>query len=242
MVDDGLMQRFGIQEIYGMHNMPGMDTGEFAIRSGPFFAAADTIHIKVTGKGGHASRPQGAIDPTLTACQIVVTLQSIISRNIDPLAAAVISICSVTTDTNTSNVIPQTATLLGTLRTTDGGVREAMISRIEEVCEATAKAFGASAEFTLETGYPVMVNSPEQTGFAAEAAHRVAGKVNVEAEMVMGAEDFAFMINARPGAYILTGNGDSAPLHHPEYDFNDDAIPSGSSWYVEITEGRMPAT
>ena len=241
MVDDGMMDRFGINEVYGMHNMPGLAPGEFAIRSGPFFAAADTICIRVKGKGGHAARPQGAIDPTVAACHIVLALQTVVSRNVDPLQAAVISICSFQTDTDTSNVIPQSARLLGTVRTMDSAVRENLARRIGEISSATATAFGATADFQFDPGYPVMVNSASETEFAADAARRVAGGLNADAAMLMGAEDFAFMLNERPGAYILTGNGDSAPLHHPEYNFNDDAIPAGCSWWVEIAEGRMPA-
>ena len=241
MVDDGMMDRFDIDEIYGMHNMPGLAPGKFAIRPGPFFAAADTISIKIEGKGGHAARPQGAIDPTVVACHIVLALQTIVSRNVDPLNAAVISICSFQTDTDTSNVIPQSARLLGTMRTMDEAVRELLIRRIGEVSSATARAFGATADFELEPGYPVMINAARETEFAADAARRVAGDLNTDVEMLMGAEDFAFMLNERPGAYILTGNGDTAPLHHPEYNFNDEAIPAGCSWWVEITEGRLPA-
>ncbi len=241
MVDDGMMDRFDIKEVYGMHNMPGLAPGEFAIRSGPFFAAADTIKIQVKGKGGHAALPQGAIDPTVVACHIVLALQTVVSRNVDPLKEAVISICSFQTDTDTSNVIPQSVRLLGTMRTMDASVRELLIRRIGEVASATAGAFGATADFEIESGYPVMINSASETEFAAAAARRVAGDLNTDVDLLMGAEDFAFMLNERPGAYILTGNGDSAPLHHPEYNFNDDAIPAGCSWWVEIAEGRMPA-
>ena len=241
MVADGMMDRFGIKEVYGMHNMPGLAPGRFAIRPGPFFAAADTISIRIEGKGGHAARPNGAIDPTVAACHIVLALQTIVSRNVDPLKAAVISICSFQTDTDTSNVIPQNVRLLGTMRTMDEAVRELLIRRVGEVSSATARGFGATADFELEPGYPVMINADSETGFAADAARRVAGEINTDADMLMGAEDFAFMLNERPGAYILTGNGDSAPLHHPEYNFSDDAIPAGCSWWVEIVEGRMPA-
>ena len=241
MVDDGLMDRFNIKEVYGMHNMPGLAVGEFAIRPGPFFAAADTIKIRINGKGGHAARPQGAVDPTVAGCNVVLALQTVVSRNVNPLKAAVVSICSFQTDTDTSNVIPQSVRLLGTMRTMDASVRELLIRRIGEVSSATAGAFGATAEFELEPGYPVMINSASETEFAAAAASRVAGGLNTDPDMLMGAEDFAFMLNERPGAYILTGNGDSAPLHHPEYNFNDDAIPAGCSWWVELAEGRMPA-
>ncbi len=241
MVDDGMMEKFGIREVYGMHNMPGLAVGEFAIRSGPFFAAADSVSIIVSGKGGHGAMPHKAVDTTLAACEIVTALQSIVSRNVDPQKAAVVSVCSFRTDSDIHNVIPQKIRMLGTIRSMDGDVRELLHQRIREICSLTAQSSGAEAEVEIETGYPVMVNSDAEARHAAEAATRVAGSVNENFPMIMGAEDFAFMLNVRPGAYILTGNGDSAPLHHPEYDFNDDAIPAGCSWWVEIAESRMPA-
>ena len=240
MVEDRMMDRFGIQEVYGLHNMPELPTGKFAIRSGPFFAAADTISIHVEGKGGHAARPQAARDTTLAACHIVLALQSVVSRNVDPLEAAVVSITSIQTDTDAYNVIPQTAELRGTIRTFNPRVRELVIKRIEEIASSSASALGANATVKVEDGYPVMINSERETEFAAAAARKVAGDVDMAASMIMGAEDFSFMLNERPGAYILAGNGDTAPLHHPEYDFNDEAIPAGCSWWVEVTEGRMP--
>ncbi len=241
MIEDGMMDRFDIQEVYGMHNMPGMSPGKFAIRPGPFFAAADTFTITVNGIGGHGARPHAAVDPTLAASHIVVSLQSVVSRNVDPLKSAVISVCSFQTDTDANNVIPQSALLRGTIRSFDPEIRELLFRRIEEIADMTAKSFGAKAECIITTGYPVMVNSEAETAFAAAAARRVTGSETNEAVMLMGAEDFSFMLNERPGAYILTGNGDSAPLHHPEYNFCDEAIPAGCSWWVEIAEGRMPA-
>ena len=241
MVDDGMMERFGIQEVYGMHNMPGLAVGRFAIRSGPFFAAADSVTVTVEGKGGHGAMPHAAVDTTLAACSVVTALQSVVSRNVDPLKAAVVSVCSMRTDTGTHNVIPQTVEMMGTIRSMDGEVRDLLMERIRKICPSIAESYGAKAAVEFEPGYPVMVNSEAETQHAAEAARRVSGDVNDNMDMIMGAEDFSFMLNARPGAYILTGNGGTAPLHHPEFDFNDDAIPAGCSWWVEIAESRMPA-
>lgn len=240
MVDDGMMERFHIQEVYGMHNMPGLEVGSFAIRSGPFFAATNSLKVIVEGVGGHGAMPHNTVDTTLAASNIVVALQSIVARNVDPLKAAVVSICSLHTDTSTHNVIPQQVQLLGTIRSMDPDVSTLLIERINQVCQLTAETFGASARVEITTGYPVMSNDEQKTNFAIESAKRISNKVNERVDMFMGAEDFAFMLNTRPGAYILIGNGDTAPLHHPAYDFNDEAIPFGCSWWVEMAESRMP--
>ena len=240
MVEDGMMDRFGIQEVYGLHNMPGLPIDEFAIRSGPFFAAADTFSVQVTGKGGHAANPHKATDTTLVASHIVIALQSIVSRNLDPIKSLVVSVTSFRTDTDAFNVIPECVLLKGTVRTLDEAVRELAEARLVSIVESTASAFGAIAEVEYVRGYPVMVNAEDETRFAADAANRVTGKINASAEQIMGAEDFSFMLNARPGSYIMVGNGDSAPLHHPEYNFNDESIPTGCSWWVEMAESRMP--
>jgi amidohydrolase len=240
MVDDGLMDRWGIEEVYGMHNMPGMATGQFAIRPGPFFAAADRLVIDVEGKGGHAAKPHETIDTTLVASHIVVALQSIVARNVDPTNQAVVSITSFETGSKAMNVIPQTVQLKGTVRTLDLDVQDLVEERLKHIVETTAAAFGAKATVHYERDYPVMINSEEQTEFAAEVATAVAGAC-APAPLVMGAEDFAFMLNARPGAYILVGNGDTAMVHNPAYDFDDEAIPAGCSWWAEIVERRLPA-
>ena len=241
MVEDGLMERFGVQEVYGMHNMPGLPAGEFAIRSGPFFAAADTVAIRVEGLGGHAARPHAAVDTTVVACHIVIALQTIASRHVDPLEPVVVSITSFRTGSETHNVIPGTVELMGTIRTMNEDVRIDVRKRIKEIASSTAAAFGARAFVEIEDGYPVMVNSETETQHAATAAERVAGTVNRDAAKLMGAEDFSFMLNERPGAYILIGNGDTAPVHNSHYDFNDEAIPSGCSWWVEVAESRLSA-
>ncbi|MEM6479774.1 MAG: M20 aminoacylase family protein [Pseudomonadota bacterium] len=239
MVDDGMLDRWGVEEVYGMHNWPGMETGKFAIRAGAFFAAADQFEIIVTGKGGHAAKPQENIDTTVIASHIVLALQSIVSRNVDPVKQAVLSVTSFETSSKAHNVIPQQVTLRGTVRTLDADVRDLVEARLISVTETTAAAFGGTAEVDYARGYPVMVNSDEQTAFAADVATAVSGDC-AGAPQVMGGEDFAFMLNARPGAYILVGNGESASVHHPEYNFNDEAIPAGCSWWTEIVERRLP--
>jgi len=240
MCDDGIMDRFGIQEVYGMHNWPGRPVGSFAIRTGSFFAAADQFDIHVTGRGGHAAKPQETVDTTLVASQIVIALQSIASRNADPVSQVVVSVTSFETGSTAHNVIPETVHLKGTVRTLDGAVQDLAEDRLKAIADLTARAYGAAAEVDYRRGYPVMVNSEAQTEFAAEVASAVAGSCD-EAPLVMGGEDFAFMLEERPGAYILVGNGDTAAVHHPKYNFNDEAIPAGCSWWAEIVERRMPA-
>ena len=240
MCDDGIMDRFGIQEVYGMHNWPGRPVGSFAIRTGSFFAAADQFDIQVTGKGGHAAKPQETVDTTLVASQIVIALQSIASRNADPVSQVVVSVTSFETGSTAHNVIPETVHLKGTVRTLDGAVQDLAEDRLKAIVDLTARAYGATAEVDYRRGYPVMVNSEAQTEFAADVASAVAGSCE-EAPLVMGGEDFAFMLEERPGAYILVGNGDTAAVHHPKYNFNDEAIPAGCSWWAEIVERRMPA-
>ncbi len=241
MVDDGLMERFGIDEVYGMHNMPGLPVGQFAIRPGPFFASADEFEIEIEGKGGHAAMPHTTVDSTLAASHVVVALQSIASRNLDPVKQLVVSVTSFETESKAHNVIPQKVQLKGTVRTLDPAVRDMAEQRLKEIAEHTAAAFGATARVNYMRGYPIMVNSAEQTDFAAGVAERVAGACG-EAPLIMGGEDFAFMLEARPGAYILVGNGDTAMVHHPKYDFNDEAIPAGCSWWAEVVESRMPVS
>jgi hippurate hydrolase len=241
MVDDGLMERWGIQEVYGMHNMPGIPTGTFAIRPGPLLAASDGIHIEITGKGGHASRPHQCIDPVLVGSHIVTQLHSIVSRNLDPLQSGVISICMFHSG-EALNVIPQTAELKGTARSLTGEVRDLIERRTIEVAEGTARLHGAVARVRYERKYPVTVNHRQQTEFAAGVAGEVAGrdKVDTDIQPLMGGEDFSFMLEARPGAFILLGNGDTAGVHHPKYDFNDAAIPAGISYWARLIETAMP--
>ena len=240
MVNDGIMEEFGIQEVYGMHNWPGQPLGQFAIRSGPFFAAADHLTITVRGKGGHAAKPQETVDTTVMASHIVLALQTIASRNVDPVEQVVVSITSFETESNAFNVIPSTVTLKGTVRTLNLDVQDLAEKRISEIAQGIAAAMGGEVDVNYERNYPVMINHDEQTEFAAQVATKIAGNCD-EAPLIMGGEDFAFLLNARPGAYILVGNGDTAPVHHPEYNFDDEAIPAGCSWWAGIIEERMPA-
>ena len=239
MCKDGMMENFKIDEVYGMHNWPGVELGKFAIRSGPFFAASDFIEATISGKGGHAAKPHETIDPTVIASQIVVALQTIASRRSDPVEQVVVSITSFETSSTAFNVIPQEVKIKGTVRTLDPDVRDLAEKEFLRITELTAEAMGGSADAKFTRGYPVMSNSSEQTEFAAKVARDVAGEC-AEAPLVMGGEDFAYMLEERPGAYILLGNGDSSPVHHPKYNFNDDAIPFGCSWLVELVEQKMP--
>ncbi|WP_424973999.1 M20 aminoacylase family protein [Dinoroseobacter sp. S124A] len=239
MVEDGLMERFGIEEVYGMHNWPGVPTGTFAIRPGAFFAATDQFEITVAGRGGHAAKPHETIDPTVIASQIVLALQTIASRNANPVEQIVVSVTSFQTASTAFNVIPPEVTLKGTIRTLDEDIRALAETRLTEIASGVATAMGAAAQVSYYKGYPVMVNSEAETAFAADVARSVAGDC-ADAPLVMGGEDFAYLLNARPGAYILVGNGDTADVHHPEYDFNDEAIPAGCSWWAEIVEQRLP--
>jgi amidohydrolase len=240
MVQDGLITRFGIEEVYGMHNHPGMPVGEFAIRPGTMMAAADYIAIDLEGKGGHAARPHVAIDTILVGAQIVNQLQSIVARNVDPLEAAVVSMCMFQAG-HTDNVIPQHAQLRGTARSLTPRVQKLLQKRVREVVEGTAQLYGAKANLTYTIGYPMVVNQERQTAFAASVAREIVGdnKVATDCPPVMGAEDFAFMLQERPGAFIFVGNGDSAGLHHPAYDFNDEVIPVGTSYWVRLAETAL---
>jgi hippurate hydrolase len=240
MCEEGVMDRFGVQEVYGMHNWPGVPVGRFAIRPGPFFAAADQFTITVAGRGAHAAKPHEGIDPVLVASHIVVALQSVAARNADPVKELVVSVTAVQSSSMAHNVIPAEVELRGTVRSLDEGMRDMAEARLTALARGIAESFGATASVDYQRGYPVMVNAEAETLHAAEAARRVSGDC-AEAPLVMGAEDFAYMLNARPGAYILVGNGDSAGVHHPAYDFNDDAIPAGASWWAEIAESRLAA-
>jgi amidohydrolase len=240
MVKDGLMERFAIEEVYGMHNAPGLPVGEFAIRTGPIMASTDNITVEIEGVGAHAAQPHFGIDPIIVGAHIVTGLQTIVSRNVDPLEAAVVSICTFRAG-NADNVIPHTALLRGTARSLKPHVRELMARRIAEVIEGTARLYGAKVNFQWRPGYPVLSNHGREAAFAAEVAGEVAGAGRVETNMapIMGGEDFSYMLEARPGAFIFVGNGESYGLHHPRYNFNDDAIPYGTSYWVRLVETAM---
>ncbi len=239
MCQDGMMDQFGIQEVYGMHNWPGVPAGQFAIRPGAFFAATDLFEIVLEGKGAHAAKPHDGVDPTVMASQVVLALQTIASRNADPVDQLVVSVTSFETSSKAFNVIPQSVTIRGTVRTMSTEMRTLAEERIKAICTLQCQAMGGQAHIDYRPGYPVMVNHDAQTAFAAEVATSVGGGCD-EAPLVMGGEDFAYMLEERPGAYILCGNGDSAMVHHPKYNFNDDIIPAGCSWWAEIAEQRMP--
>jgi amidohydrolase len=241
MIKDGLMDRFAIDQVYGMHNGPGIPVGSFAIRSGPIMAATDAIDIRIEGLGGHAARPHICLDSVLVGAQLITALQSIVSRSVDPLESAVISICEFHAG-NARNVIPQTAELRGTVRTLTAEVRKLVEKRVREIVAGVAQMTGAKIDLVYERGYPVTVNHASQTDVATQVAKEVAGDANVrECPPLMGAEDFSYMLEARPGAFIFCGNGNSAGLHHPAYNFNDDAIVFGTSYWIKLVENTLAA-
>ncbi len=239
MCADGMMQRWNIQEVYGMHNWPGLEAGSFAIRPGAFFAATDQFEIKINGKGGHAAKPHETVDPTVLASHVVLALQTLASRIVDPVDQVVVSVTSFETASTAFNVIPPFVTLKGTVRTLSKDVRDLVHQRLPVIVDGTTAAMGGAADVKYMLGYPVMVNSEHETELAADVARKVSGSC-ADAPLVMGGEDFAYMLEERPGAYILVGNGNTAPVHHPEYNFNDEIIPAGCSWFAEMAESRMP--
>lgn len=242
MVQDGLIDKFGISEIYGLHNSPLLPLGQFAIRPGAFYAAVDSFHINVRGKGGHAARPNNTVDATLAASAIVMALQSVVSRNTDPQQPLVVSVTSFRTESEAFNVIPEHVVLRGTVRSFDMDVRAETLDRIEELAKLTAESYGAGAELGFdEEPYPVMANHETETAHCISAARAVAGTCITDAPRTTGGEDFAYMLQACPGAYIQLGVGEGPGLHHPEYDFNDEVIPTGCSYWVSLVEERMPA-
>ncbi|WP_296578334.1 M20 aminoacylase family protein [Phreatobacter sp.] len=241
MVADGLMERFGIQEVYGMHN--NLDpAGTLAVRAGPTSAAADKIHILVEGKGGHAAKPHLAVDTVLVAAQIIIAVQSVVARNIDPLGSAVVSICAFNAG-HANNVIPQTAELLGTVRTLTKDIQALVEQRLRQVVEMTAESYGARATFTYTYGCPMVVNHAAEAEHAAAVAASIVGEALVRRDKppTMGAEDFSFMLEERPGCMIGIGQGGAFGVHHPAYDFNDEILPIGMSYWARLVETRMPA-
>ena len=240
MIDAGLMDRWGVEEIYGMHNMPGIPLGEFAVRTGPQMASPDKFEITVRGKGGHGAMPHKGVDTTLVAAQIVVALQSIASRNINPMQNVVVSVCGFRTETYTYNVIPDSVLLRGTVRTFEPAVQRQVRDRIDALATGTAAAYGAVAEVSYVLGPPALVNHAREADLAAEVALSISGVAHRDLEPTMGGEDFSEMLLERPGAYLFIGNGDSADLHNPSYEFNDEVIPAGCSWFVTMAERRMP--
>ena len=241
MLQDGLVERFKIEEFYGMHNLPGLPAGQFGIREGGIMAATDEFQITIEGKGGHAALPHNTVDPVVVAAQLILALQTIVSRNVDPMREAVLSVTMVEAGT-AFNVIPRTVKLTGTVRTLDETVRKFMEERLRTVTNGITSTFGATATIHYRNGYPVTVNAPGPTQFAAEVARTVSGeeRVDADADGTMGGEDFAYMLQARPGAYIFLGNGASTELHTDTYDFNDEVIPVGVSYWAKLVEAALP--
>ncbi len=242
MVKDGMMERFGIEEVYGMHNLPGLPVGQFATRKGPIMAATDEFTITIKGRGGHAAQPHRTIDPIATGAQIVTNLQLIASRSVNPLRSVVVSVTKFNAGF-AHNVIPNDATFAGTIRTLDEDVRAQAEARLREIVNGICAAHGAEADINFHRNYPVTFNHAEETEYAVAIAADIAGEdnVNPEVDPMMGGEDFSYMLNARPGAFIFIGNGDTAGLHNPAYDFNDEAIAHGISYWVRLAEQRLGA-
>ena len=241
MIDDGLVTRFNIDEFYGIHNMPGIQTGKFAIRQGPLMASADRFKIILTGKGGHAAMPHLAVDTTLVAAQILVNLNLIVSRSIDPLKRVVVTAGTFKTDSSALNVIANTVELEGSVRSLDEDMRDLVQERLSQVAEGTAAANQCDITIEYERGYPITDNNEEATQHAISVASSVS-EVDTDTPPIMPSEDFAYMLMEKPGAFIFLGNGDSQMLHNPEYIFDDEAIPFGSSWYAGMVEERLPIT
>ncbi|MER8629466.1 M20 family metallopeptidase [Mesorhizobium opportunistum] len=242
MVKDGMMERFDISKVFGMHNMPGLPVGQFAIRPGPIMAATAEFTITVNGRGGHAAMPHGTIDPIVITSQLVGALQTIASRSTDPVEAVVVSVTKFHAG-DAYNIIPESAEIAGTVRTLRKEIAKKSEERIRTICDGLAIAFGAKIEVDYQANYPVTFNHAEETAFASDVAANVAGDAHVHRgiQPVMGGEDFSYMLEARPGAFIFIGNGDTAGLHNPAYDFNDEAIPHGMSYWVKLAETALAA-
>ncbi len=245
MIEEGLFEKFPCQSVYGVHNMPAKETGTFHLRSGPLMAAYDTFEINVTGRGGHAAMPHQAIDPVVVASQIVTALQSITSRNLDPLESAVISVTQIHGG-DTNNVIPNGVWMEGTTRCFKPEVRDWLKPTMLRVINGVAEAFGATVEFDYLRRYPATINHPNETEIAAKIAGEVAGNAGVDTNTapVMGGEDFAFMLEKVPGCYLFIGNGEgeeSCMVHNPGYDFNDEILPVGATYFSRLVETVLPA-
>jgi len=242
MVDDGMMERFGIARVFGMHNMPGLPVGQFAIRPGPIMAATAEFTIRIKGRGGHAAQPHNTIDPIVTAATMISALQTIRSRTVDPVEQVVVSATKIHAG-DAYNIIPEELEFAGTIRTLKKEVAEIAYARVRAICEGVAAAAGAAVDVHIDINYPVTFNHPEETDFAIDVARGIAGEPNVATgiQPVMGGEDFSYMLEARPGAFIFLGNGETAGLHNPAYDFNDDAIPHGVSYWVRLAETALAA-
>ena len=242
MIEDGLFQRFPVDEIYGIHNLPGLPVGRFAVRPGAIMASTDRFYIDILGRGGHAARPHETIDPILVGAQLVTALQSIVARNTDPLASGVVSVTTFHAG-NTDNVIPQTARLSGTVRALDEKVRADLEASVGRISTTVAATFGAEARIAYERGYPVTVNHAGPAIRVGDAIEGLFGgnAVNRAGAPLMAAEDFSYYLERVPGAYFFMGNGPSAGLHHPAYDFADDAIAPGAAVWAALAKASLAA-
>jgi hippurate hydrolase len=253
MMEDGLFERFPMDAVYGLHNWPGMAAGKFGVVAGPMMASSNEFRVVVKGKGAHAAQPHRGIDPVMIAVQIAQAWQTIISREKNPLETAVLSITQIHAGSAT-NVIPDEAVMIGTVRTFTTEVLDLVERRMGEIAQGICAAFNAGADFSFKRNYPPLVNHPEQTAFAVEAMKAVVGadKVDANVEPTMGAEDFAFMLQAKPGCYVFLGNGDGehrlgghglgpCQLHNGSYDFNDQLLPIGASYWVRLVEMGLRA-
>ncbi len=245
MIEDGLFERFPVKSVYGMHNWPQMKPGTVGVNPGPMMAAADRITIEITGKGGHGAHPYLAVDPVLVAAHIITAVQSIVSRNVRAIDSAVISLCAMQAgDMGAFSVVPGKATLVGTVRSFNSAVQDLVEKRLHEVCSGVALGLGASAHVNYERIYPATINTPDEARFAADVAQKLVGHEHVERQMdpSMGAEDFSFMLQVKPGAYLRLGQGGegSCFLHNTRYDFNDDVLPLGAALHAGLIEHGMP--
>ncbi len=240
MIEDGLFEKFPVESVFGMHNMPGLPAGQFSVATGPVMAAADEYRVKITGVGGHAAYPHYAVDPVYIASEIVVALQTIASRRVDPLGSVVVS-TTVLRAGNAGNVIPETAEMIGSARAFTTGVQDEIEGSIRRIAEGVAQAHGATAEVEYTRGYPPTINHPAETEIARQAAIRTVGAENVGGAglPMMASEDFSFMLNERPGCYLFIGNGEgdhAVECHNPHYDFNDAILPIGVRYWVTLVE------
>ncbi|MDF1717189.1 MAG: M20 family metallopeptidase [Antarcticimicrobium sp.] len=241
MVEEGILDRFDIGQVYALHNAPGLETGAFCTTPGPLMAAVDQFHIHIKGLGGHGAMPHEARDPVVAAVAIAQAFQTIVSRNHYALDDLVVSVTQIHTGT-VDNVIPETAYLNGTVRTFDPKVQQMVRDRMRAIVAGHAASFEVEARLTYEVGYPATVNDAEKTRFAVQVAEEVVGAAKVQGEVgrEMGAEDFAYMLQKRPGAYLFLGQGEGAGLHHPEYNFNDEIAPVGASFFARLVERAQP--
>lgn len=241
MIEDGLFRRFPVNEVYGMHTRPGLPVGAFQTAPGPIAGSVDMFEIGIEGIGGHAAQPHRSVDPMPVMAALIQAIQTIPARNVDPVDSAVVSVTTVHGG-ETHNVIPPQVTLTGTVRTLREDVRDLVEARLGHLVEGISQAFGATGRLDYRRSYPVMVNHPRETEIAAQVAESVAGmgKVGRDLPQTLGGEDFAFMLNEVPGAMISIGNGDTAGVHHPAYDFDDEALAWGVSFWTALVRSRLP--